>query len=118
MTTMRFSFDAKASDDADALTQTISATVAFTEAQMIVFCGRAVKVALASRFRSAVKKAAKDGKRFRSAEFVGMVLDAGDIIGATTDPAKTAARASKANARLSDEQKTAMIAELQASLAN
>lgn len=117
-TTMKFYFDAKSSEDADALVQRITATVTCNTDQLIVFAGRAIKVALASRYRNAVKKAGKDGKRFKAGAFEDMVLDGGDLIGTTPDPARTQAKASKANARLSDEQKKVMIAELQASLAS
>ncbi len=41
MVSMNFNFQAKASDDADAMTQDISATVTCTTDQLIVFAGRA-----------------------------------------------------------------------------
>ena len=116
MVSMNFNFQAKASDDADAMTQDISATVTCTTDQLIVFAGRAIKVALAGRFRSAVRKAAKDGKRFNGSAFVGMVFDAGEIIGATADPAKRVAKANKATASLTDDETKALIAKLQKQL--
>lgn len=112
MVTLNLNFKAKSSDDADALTQDISATVACSPSQLIVFAGRAVKVALASRFRGAVKKAEKDGLRFDGRKFVGMVLDAGEIIGATADPAKRVAKAEKATDVLTPEEGKALIERL------